>query len=89
MAFLGVGVRFKNCFGSTQIAEQLLFYMFHSILTLNFDLVLGLFLFFRSKWTIFKVRAGRKTIWGLLIHTKNFCFTLITYSKLYLTLPGG
>ena len=35
--FLGAGLVFKNVLGSTDIAEQLLFSMFSSIVTFNFD----------------------------------------------------
>ena len=44
--FLGVRVKFNNCFGAAHLAEQPLFYMFPSIQTFHFDLILGLFLFF-------------------------------------------
>ena len=46
MAIFGVGVGFDNCFGVTHIVEQLSFSMFLSILTFEFDLILGSFFIF-------------------------------------------
>ena len=46
-SIFGVGEGFKNCFlGSTYVVEQLSFSMFHSILTFDFELILGSFLNF-------------------------------------------
>ena len=45
-AILRVRIRFRNCFGSTHIVQQLLFSMFPSILTFDLDLILGFFLIF-------------------------------------------
>ena len=41
-----IGIRFKNGFRVCSYSEQLLFPMFPSILTFDFDLILGLFLTF-------------------------------------------
>ena len=41
MGFLGVGVGLKTVLGSTHVIEQLLFLVFPSILTFDFDLILG------------------------------------------------
>ena len=46
LAKLGVGVSLDNFFGSTNIVAQLSFSMLSSIVTFEFDLVLGLFLTF-------------------------------------------
>ena len=48
-----------NFFGSTNIVAQLSFSMLSSIVTFEFDLVLGLFLTF---WGFFVVEFGSKTI---------------------------
>ena len=44
MGYLWVGEVSIIVLGSTLIAESLLPFMFHSILTFNFDLILGSFL---------------------------------------------
>ena len=54
MAIFGVGVGFKNCFGSTDKVETFLFSMFSLILTLDFDL--------RSFFCLFWARIGY--FWG-------------------------
>ena len=43
---MGVGLRSLTVLGSTHVVEQLSFSMFPSILTFDFDLILGLFLIF-------------------------------------------
>ena len=44
--FLGLGLGSTTVFGSTHIVEQLSFSIFLSILTFEFDLILGPFLLF-------------------------------------------
>ena len=44
--FLGLGKDSKIVLGSTHVVEQLQFFMFLSILTFDFDLILGSFLAF-------------------------------------------
>ena len=46
--FLGSGKCLKTIFGSTHVVEQLYFYMIPSILTFEFDLILGSILTFWS-----------------------------------------
>ena len=46
MGYFWVSVGFKNCFGSTHVDEQLLLSIVPSILTFDFDLLLGSFLNF-------------------------------------------
>ena len=59
--------------GSTDVVEQLSFSMFLSILTLDFDLVLGSFLTFWSPNGLFLgLGKGSKTVWGLLMQLNNF-----------------
>ena len=53
--FLGVGVRFKNCFLSTHIVEQLLFSMFPTILSYKFELFFWLFYLFWASMGFFVV----------------------------------
>ena len=43
MGFFGVGVGLENGLGSTCVVEQLLFSVVPSILTFDFDLILGSF----------------------------------------------
>ena len=62
--FLGVGVGLKYCLGSTHVVEQFLFSIVSSILTFNFDLILGSFITFRGPNWLFL---------GLGVGFKNFC----------------
>jgi len=48
-----VEVRLKNCFWVYSHSVELLISMFHSILTFDFDLILGFFGFLRPYWAIF------------------------------------
>ena len=58
----------NNVLGSTHVVEQLSFSMFPSILTFDFDLILGSFLIFGGPNGLFLgLRKGSTTFWGLLM----------------------
>ena len=65
----------KTVLKSTQAVEQLSLSMLPSILTFEFDLILGLFLTF---WPLMGCFLGRsrvwKLVWGLLLELNNFYF---------------
>ena len=65
-ADFGVGVGSTIVFRSTHIVEQLLFLMFSSILTFDFDIILGpLFTFWDPNGLFFGVGVGfKKTALG-------------------------
>ena len=58
----------ETFFGSTHVGEQLLFSIVPSILTLDFDLILGHFWLLGALMGYFWGRGGvQKLFWGLLI----------------------
>ena len=55
----------SNIFGSTHVVEQLSFSMFPSILTFDFDLILGSVLTFGGPYGLFlELGKGSKTVLG-------------------------
>ena len=57
----------KTVFGSTHVVEQLLFSIVPSILTFDFDLILGLFFTFWGSNVLFLgLRKSLKMVLGLL-----------------------
>ena len=66
-AILGAGLSPKNVLGSTNIVEQLSFPMLPSILTFEFDLLLGLFLSF---WGLNGLFLGLTRVQN---HFQNLC----------------
>ena len=65
---LGLGRLQKNILGSTHVVEQLSFSLFASILTFDFDLILGHFLLFGTLMGYFwGWRGAQKLFWGLLM----------------------
>ena len=67
-AIFGVGVGLENFLGSTHVVEQLLFSLFLSILTFDFDSNLGSFF---NIWALTGYFLGwgraQQLIWGLLM----------------------
>ena len=62
---MGSGLHSKTIFGSTHVCEQLLSSIVPSILTLDFDLILGSFLAFRGPNGLFLGSGwGSKTVLG-------------------------
>ena len=62
--------------GSTHVVEQLSCSMFFSILTFDFDLILGsIFTFFGPQRDVFGVRVGLKTVLGSthIVEQRSFC----------------
>ena len=63
-----MGKSLKTVLGYTHVVEQLSFSMFPSILTFDFDLMLGPFLTFRGPNGLFLgLGKGKKQFLGLLI----------------------
>ena len=63
--FLGLGKGSKNILGSTHVVEKLSFSMFPSILTFDFDLILGSFFTFWGPNRLFLgLGKGSKTVLG-------------------------
>ena len=59
ITYFGIGVGLQTDFGSTHVVEQLLFSINPSILTFDFDLILGLLL---TSWGPYGLFLGSK--WG-------------------------
>ena len=72
--FLGSGLGRKIVFGSTHIAEQLLFSIVPLILTFDCDLIFGTFFTFLGPNRLF-LGSGRvsKQFWGLFVKCRNGC----------------
>ena len=68
--FLGLKKSSKTVLGSTHVVEQLSFSEFPSILTFNFNLILGLFLTFWGPNGLF---------FGVVVGFEN-CFGVYSYS---------
>ena len=66
--FLGLWKGSKTVLGSTHVVEQLSFSMLPSILTFDFDLILGLFLTFWGPYGLFLGSdEGSKLFWGVFM----------------------
>ena len=73
--FLGLGSGSTTDLGSTYVVEQLSFSLFLSILTFNFDLILGSFFIFGALTGYFWGWGRVQTLFlGLLMDFNNFIF---------------
>ena len=64
--FLGSGLGSKMVFGSTHVANQLLFSIVSSILTFDFDLIFGTFFHCLGPLlAVFGVRLGSQNFFGV------------------------
>ena len=63
--FLGLRVELTTFLGSTHVVEQLSFSLFLSILTFDFDLILGSFFTFWALTVYFGVGEGFKKCFGV------------------------
>ena len=76
--FLGSGFGSKTVLGSTHVVEQLSFSMFLSILTFDFDLILGTFLTFWGPEGLFLGSGkGPKTFLGSTHVVKELSFSML------------
>ena len=82
--FLGSGKGSKTILWSTNVVEQLSFSILPSILTFEFDIILGSFLtFWGPNGYFWGWGRGQKLFWGLLIYTNNFSLQSIALYLLY------
>ena len=71
-------VGFENCFWSTLVVKQLLSFMFPSILTFDFDLILGSFLTFGGPNGLFLgLWKGSKTVFGSTHVVEQLSFSML------------
>ena len=101
MAILGAVVRLRNCFGVYSHSAKLLISMFHSILTLDFDLILvlifgfwgpnGLFFGWGKAHNLYLGRhhKAEKLLFPMLPSILTFIFYLILWSFLAFLGPIG
>ena len=71
------GVGNKTVFGSTYVVKQLVFFMFSSILTFHFDLILGSFLtFWGLNGPFLGLGSGSTTVSGSTHVVEQFSFSM-------------
>ena len=78
MANFGVGLGFNTDFGSTHVVEQLSFSLFLSILTFDFDSILGSFLtFWGPNGLLLGLGKGPNTVLGTTHVVEQLYFSML------------